>query len=318
MDESAYRPKMLGYDIDLAALFGALRAGWRPIAGGILGALALALIYLHLCDYTYTATLMVSPVMASASDNMASKLGGLKGLASLAGVNIGDNLGTQDFMLYQQGIYSRDVAEDLARNPVVMHTIFARQWDDGAKRWLPPNGLVRAVAVAVKGAIGIPDQPWQAPGGAALQEYIADNVSVAADAEKPIVTVSYRDKSQWFAAYFLHELDRAVDNKLRTNALTRAQQYSAYISEQLTRITNADVREALMATLTEQEKIKMMASATAAYAAQPFGTPSASRKPTSPKPFLVLFAAAITGGLAGSAAALWLAWRRGRLFIRRR
>jgi hypothetical protein len=309
MDATGNRPTMLGYDVDLAALFLCLRQRWRLIGGGALGAVLLALVYLHIADYTYTATLMVSPVMSSSSDNMAGKLGGLKGLASLAGVNIGDNLGTQDFMLYQAGLYSRDVADELAKNPVVMHTVFASQWDGAAKQWSQPSGLMQGVVAVVKGAIGIPGQPWQPPGGAVLQEYIADNVAVAADTEKPIVTISYRDKSQWFAAYFLRELDRAVDNKLRTNALTRAQQYSAYLSDQLTKITNADVREALMSTLSEQEKIKMMASATAPYAAQPFGNPSASRKPASPKPLLVMIAAVFIGVSLGVVGALWLGWR---------
>ena len=306
MDIAEDKRTLLGYDIDLDKLVGTLWQRRRLVFASILGAIVLAIVYLHIAIYTYTATLMVSPVLSSSSDNVSGKLGGLGGLASLAGINIGDDTGTQAFMLYQEGLYSRDVADELSKQPDIMHTVFHKQWDAANKQWVKPLGVVRALVGLVKGIVGIPDRPWQPPNGALLQEYITSNVSVDTDPQKPIVTITYRDEDPQFAVKFLRELDRAVDDKLRDIALVRANQYSDYLSDQMNKITNADVRQALLATLTDQEKIKMMASSTAPYAAQPFGLPSASRKPTNPKPALVLAAAVFAGGLFGILAALWL------------
>jgi hypothetical protein len=306
MTDAELKRTMLGYDIDLAELARTLWQRRKLLFSSIGGGVLLALVYLHVADYTYTATLMVSPVLSSSSDNLSSKLGGLSNLASFAGISVGSDMGTQAFMLYQEGLYSRDVANELAKDPDIMHTVFSKQWDADSKHWIGPSGARWALLVAAKSILGIPLKDWQPPNGALLQDYIVNNVTVDADPQKPIVTITYRDKDPAFAVKFLRGLDRAVDDKLRRNALTRANQYVDYLSDQLNKVTNADVRESLMATLTDQQKIKMMASVTAPYAAQPFGLPSASRKPTSPKPFLVLAAAIFAGGLLGVLCAVWL------------
>jgi len=305
MNDSADKSTLLGYDVDLGKLFQILLERKRLILASILGAVLLAIVYLHIATYSYTATLMVSPVISS-SDSMSSKLGGLSSLASLAGTKLPTDSGTQTFMLYQQGLYSRDVADEMARNPQIMHIVFRNQWDADRKQWIGPSRVVSFLVGLVKDVIGIPIRPWQPPSGALLQEYIVKNVTVDSDADKPIVTITYRDQDPQFAVAFLRELDRAVDHKLRGIAIVRANQYVGYLTSQLEKVTQADIRLALMSTLADQEKTQMMASATAPYAAQPFDLPSASRKPTNPKPFLVLAGALFAGGLLGVLSALCL------------
>lgn len=306
MSSSQHKRTLLGYDIDFGAFFAVVRARWRLFFATVIGTLLIALVYLHTATYKYTATLMVSPVQSSQGGSLSGKLGGLSNLASIAGINIGGDAATQAFMLYQKGLYSRDVADLLAKDPQIMHAVFQKQWDATAKQWIPPNPAVRAIVVFVQGLIGIPYRDWQPPNGALLQDYITDNVNVDADADKPVVTITYNDQDPEFAVTFLHALDRAIDNKLRDLALVRSNQYIGYLSDQLTKVTNTDVRDALMSTLTDQENTKMMASVTAPYSAQPFGPPTASRKPMVPKPALVLPAALIIGGFAASLAVIWL------------
>jgi hypothetical protein len=307
MSSSQHKRTLLGYDIDLGAFLSAIRVRRKLVFGIIVGTVLTALLYLHSATYKYTATLMVSPVMQSSqTGGLSSKLGRLGNLASIAGVNIGADPATQAFMLYQKGLYSRDVADQLAKDPLIMHAVFRKQWDAASKQWILPNPTVRSVAVFIQSLLGIPYHDWQPPDGALLQEYITNNVYIETEQDNPVVTITYSDEDQQFAVKFLHTLDRAVDNKLRDLALVRANQYTGYLSDQLTKVANTDVREALMATLTDQENTKMMASVTAPYSAQPFGPPSASRRPMFPKPFLVLAAALIIGAFAAGLAAIWL------------
>jgi len=307
MRSSKHKRTLLGYDIDLDELFGIVRARRKLVFAVVAGTVLAALLYLHIATYKYTGTLMVSPVIQSSqTGGLSSKLGGLSNLASLAGVNIGGDTATQAFMLYQKGLYSRDVADQLAKDPQIMHAVFRKQWDAANKQWIPPNPTVRSIVVFVQSLLGIPYHDWQPPDGALLQEYVINNVYIETEPDKPVVTITYGDEDPQFAVKFLHTLDRAVDNKLRDLALVRANQYIGYLSDQLTKVANTDVREALMATLTDQENTKMMASVTAPYSAQPFGPPSASRRPTFPKPLLVLAAALLIGGFAGGLAAIWL------------
>jgi uncharacterized protein involved in exopolysaccharide biosynthesis len=307
MNDSQRKSKLLGYDVDVGAFLAVLRARRRLFFSTIIGTLLIALLYLHIATYKYTATFMISPIpQSSQGGGISGKLGGLSNLASLAGINIGSDASTQAFLLYQKGIYSRDVADLLARDPEIMHAVFYKQWDPAAKQWIQPNPTVHAVVVFMQELVGIPTHDWQPPDGAVLQDYIMDNVAVDAEPDKPIVTITYNDRDSEFAAKFLHALDRAVDNKLRDLALVRSNQYIGYLSDQLTKVTNSDIRDALMSTLVDQENTKMMASVTAPYSAQPFGPPTSSRKPMVPKPPLVLAAALIIGVFAGSLAVLWL------------
>jgi hypothetical protein len=305
MSESATSSAPRGYDINFKTLIRVISARRKLVFSCMGATLLLAIVYLHVALHTYTATFMVSPIPSS-SDGLSSKLQGMGALASLAGARLNLDSGSQSFLLYQQAIYSRDVANVLSRNPVVMHRLFAGQWDAETQQWKRPNGPLRSVSGAIKSVIGIPVRPWLPPDGAALQEYIQHNVGVVADPEKPVVVITYDNVDPAFAVFLLTELDRAVDAKLRKIALLRATEYVDYLSTQLMQVTNSDVRQALINTLTEQERIKMMVNATAPYAAQPFGPPSASRAPTKPKPSLVLFIAILVGGLLGALCALTL------------
>jgi hypothetical protein len=315
MDEQPQRQNLLGYDIDLNRVWKNIRRGRKLIVGCIFGAFLFGIAHLQMTPYTYTATLMVSPVLSSSSNGIAGKLGSLGGVASLAGIDLGGDTGSLDFALYQEGIFSRDVADDLAKDPDIMHTLYGGQWNAAEKRWNPPPDFLRLVVGGVKTVLGMPQVAWQPPSGAELQGYIANSVRVTKDPKKPFVVITYDDTDPQFAVRFLSKLDRAVDRKLRQNAWGRASQYSNYISDQLNKVTNADIRQAMMTALTDQEKIKMMASATAPYAAQPFAPPSASRRPTSPSPMRVLLFAIVLGFVAGIAATLlpptqrWLARR---------
>jgi len=82
----------------------------KTILWTVLATVLVAIIYLHSATYLYTAELDVTPVQSSAS-NVGGKLGGLSGLASLAGVNLPQNSGEAQFELYVEGIQSRSVAD---------------------------------------------------------------------------------------------------------------------------------------------------------------------------------------------------------------
>src|SRR6185312_4149192 len=178
MSSSQQKRTLLGYNIDLGAFFSVVKARRRLVFSIVTATILLAILYLNTATYKYTATLMVSPVQSSQGSGLSGKLGGLGNLASLAGINIGGDAATQAFMLYQKGLYSRDVADLLAKDPQLMHAVFHKRWDAAAKQWIPPNPTVRAIAQFVQTILGMPLHDWQPPDGSLLQEYINDNVNV--------------------------------------------------------------------------------------------------------------------------------------------
>lgn len=282
-------------EIDLGELLRTIWAGRLTILLVAGAFLMLAILYLHVATYRYTAQLILTPAQASGT----SRLGGLGGLASLAGINLPQDQGDLSFSLYQEGVYSRGVADALARHPDLMLVVFGNEWNAGTGQWEKPESFVSSAIATVKHVLGAPVYAWRQPDGARLQEYVKREVSVAEDMKKPFITVTFTHPDPDFAISFLNKLNAELDNILRQKALERSTGNIAYLSEQLERVTIAEHRAAIAESLSEQEKQRMAASSSAPYAADPFGNASASLRATSPRPSLILVASVVGGVMIG-------------------
>lgn len=300
-------PQIGADEIDLRELFRTLWAGrWTIMAvAGMF--LVLASLYLRVATYRHTAELFLTP----AQSNGASRLSGLGGLASIAGINLPQGQGEMSFSLYQKGVYSRSLAEALARHPAIMHRVFADEWNAETGQWEQPQGFVPSTISMAKTVLGAPVYPWRAPEAGRMQLFLSKSVTVTEDSKNPFATLSFRHKDPAFAVYFLDVLNTELDSILREKALERSTSNIAYLSDQLGKVTIAEHRAAIAESLSEQEKERMAASSSAPYAAEPFGSASASLRPTSPKPVLVLAASLVGGVMLGSLLVLLLGPDRG-------
>jgi len=293
--------------IYLGDLVRRLIAQWPIIVGCMILALVGGGLTLHYATYTYTAELKVTPTQSS-SQNLP--LQGLSGLASLAGVSLPRDLGSTQFVLYVEGVTSRSAADALAQNPQVMKIIFKSEWDARGNRFVERLGPFENWINSAKKMIGIPVYPWTPPDGARLREYLVDRIRVAEERVKPIVTLSYDHEDPVFAVAFLTTLNKTVDDQLRQRSLARVNENIAYLSRQLATITLTEHRSAITQALSEQEKTKMLASSSTAFAAEMIGVASASFRPTKPNPLVAIAVSVLGGFLLGVIIALWWEWLR--------
>jgi uncharacterized protein involved in exopolysaccharide biosynthesis len=319
-------------DFDIAPAASAEQAGWRDVdavdigrlfamvtarkwwvIGSVVAALVVAVVYLNLAKYTYTVEYQVTPT----DSNTQSLLGNLGGLASLAGVNLPGKNDASPFSLYLEALRTRGVAEEAARDPLILQGAFPKDWDDAAGRWRKPDSAVGAIADAVKSTLGLPVYAWRAPDAAALQKFIGDNVTIAEIPKKSLASISIEHESPAFATRLLAAIHRAGDEQLRRRSLTRSTAYIDYIARQLPLVSIAEQRAALSRVLSDQEKQRMIASAGVPFAADPFSPITVSPRPTWPKPILILAIALIGGLFVGVALAAVLGWRDLRLATRR-
>ncbi len=264
----------------------------------VIGFMAAAVAYLNVANYRYTAELKITPAQSSGGGSAGGA--GLASLASLAGVSLGKESSVTPFQLYIEGVKSRAVAEAMARQPEIMKVVFQGEWAESERRFVNRPGAASQISRAVKNALGIPVYPWQAPDAARLQQYIQNNVNIIESPKSPVVTLTFSHPDPQFAELFLASLNRNLDEQLRRKALIRTGRYISYLSEQLRRVTIAEHRLALTNSLSEQEKFRMMASSGLAYAADPFGEPTSSIIPTSPKPATTLVLSAFLGLAVGT------------------
>jgi uncharacterized protein involved in exopolysaccharide biosynthesis len=285
---------------DLILFFWGVR--WALLIGATLG-IGLGLLFLGVATYRYTATLTVTPVQSE----MAQLSGNMSGLAAIAGFSLPGAGDVSDFNLYLVALQSRQVAAELAKDDKIMQRLFRSQYDVPSGRWLRPNDFIANFSSASKSALRVPGTDWKRPDAADLQKILQEKVKIITDRKLNITNISFDDRDPEFAAKLITDLHEKTDDVLRRRALVRADQAIGYLKKQLSQVQLAEHRQALAAILGEQEKMRMLASSAAPYAAQPFGDAVSSSRPTSPKPIIVLFLG-LVGGMSASLGAL-LGWR---------
>lgn len=256
----------------------------------LIASFAVASIYLHNATYRYTAELKVTA--AAQQRELPSNL---TGLASLAGVSLPGAGQSTPISLYIETMHSRDVADVLAGDPKLMRHVFADQWDPSRRLWHEPQSALKGPIQFAKAVFGVPSRPWKRPSGDALQRYIDTVLTVYENAKTGVTTVLVSDPDPQFAALLLGRLNAAADSHLRRRARQRSSEYISYIQSKLPAITIAEHRLALLASLSDQEKQQMMASAASAFAAEPLGEIAVGNKPSNPKPLVVLAIATALG-----------------------
>lgn len=296
--------------IDIAATLRLLRRRWTLIAGCVVAALIVAVVYLNFVTYRYAVQMRIVPVAAANGDGLSSKLSQIGGLAAVAGVSLPDAGGSGTFKLFVEAMHSRDVADILARDRELMHDVFAKEWDARTKTWRRPQGFVHDLAGTLKSMLGVPARPFAPPGAARLQDWMETQVSVDQNLKTPVVTITILSDRPAFAVKFLDRLCTTIDAMLRERAQLRTDDYIRYLSARLPTITLAEQRIAIFQALGEQERLKMAMSSDRPYAAETFEHPAASDRPVVPVPLKVLAIALILGLLVGVGLAFVIPRRR--------
>jgi uncharacterized protein involved in exopolysaccharide biosynthesis len=191
-----------------------------------------------------------------------------------------------------------------------MRKIFNSEWDPSRNGWHAPRGVAFSVKSVWLSILGVKGREWAAPDGARLQEYLGRKLQVVQSTKKQIVAINFSHADPVLARDLLTALHTAVDGQVRRRTLERVDESIAYLAGKLNVVSNVEHQKALADALSEQEKLKMMASSSVAFAAEPFGTPSVLAHPTSPKPGRVLFSAIALGVFFGVAFAVAMAKQR--------
>lgn len=260
-----------------------------------------AILYLRSADYTYSSELRIAP--APSATRESSSLGALTSLATLTGATL-ESIPVTPFRLYVEGVYTREVAARLAKDPALMHQVFADEWDAGARQWREPSRTGKALRGGLYSLLGVPTARWTPPDAARMQAWIAANVTLNQTPKTPIVTLGLATTDREFGKAFLLRLHGTVDSWLRERTLERTRNNIAYLNQRLPTVTLADHRQALFATLSDQQQREMTARNPAAFAAETFGNPTASPRPTSPRQLPIMGIALVLGLITGAGAAL--------------
>lgn len=283
-------PEPAAEQLDLVRIASALwRHRWAA-AVAVAAALLLAFVYLNRATFRYEA----SAVLVPAEQTSTFSTEGLASLSAVIGVELSPQSGS-GFALFREAAESLDVAEALARDERILNTVFSHLRDPRTGEWREPDSLLGSVGKAIRKLSGAPPRAFRPPAGEELQIYLQRNVSISPDRRRALTTVRFQHPDPAFARYMVERVITEADDFLRAKSLARSSDYIDYLEERLGQVQIAEHRSALTQALSSYEMMRMMASSTVPFTAEPFGDVVVSLDPVSPRPVLVYAAAVVIG-----------------------
>jgi len=289
-------------EIDLRELFGTLWRGKLLLILCVVAAIAISALYLHSAERKYTVRYVFAPV---ATKNSGPNLGGLGGLASLAGVSLPSS-SSGDFLTFKFLMKSEEVAAQILEDEALIQTIFASEWDVASQTYRkPPDGRYSPYIRTVRKLLtGQDARGYAAPNAARLSNWLSQAFSSSEDRDTGFLTLSAETSAPELMIQVMAKATEKTDRLLKERYIASAEQTMGFYQRQLSKARAREHREALAKLIAQEDQKLMLASKGTYFVAEPLTKPSVSLNPTSPKASLVLALSVVLGGFFGAALVL--------------
>jgi len=258
---------------------------WRVIWGnrklivGVVFAVALLAAGISLTmPNIYRAEILLAPVSdeGSKSGGLSSALGGLGGLASMAGISLGGGGSVEENLAV---LKSREFLWQFIKDQKLMPILFEDDWDVDKKRWKDDDpkkqpGLWDAYRLFTKGSL----------------------LTVSKDKDSGLVTVGIEWKDAALASQWVNLLISRLNEFLRQQAISRSNGNLHYLNKELSRTHVADMRQALFELISQQQKKAMLANTQKEFAFQVIDKAVAPDRKAKPKRALIVILSAFVAG----------------------
>jgi uncharacterized protein involved in exopolysaccharide biosynthesis len=280
-------------DFDFAELGRFIWRGKRLLTAITALGLALALVYLALAARKYTAVVVLAPAQEMSGGNLGGALSQFAGAASMLGVSLPQASGSGEFPKFQELLTSTRVAGALIASCDPRAKMFPGKYDRENGQFT--GGLMNgALGNVYRTFFGLP--PGHEPDAWDVSRYLGKEIGLELEAKTGLLKVSFTHRDPVFAVNLLNQMVSSTDSLLKADRRAVAIQKIAYFNEKLKNVTMAENRAALIALLTEEEKVMSVIEIKAPYAAKILIPAQASSDPTQPNIPLVL-ALGFVGGL---------------------
>ena len=284
-------------EIDLKELFGVLWAGKVLIVAiTVLFAIGSVLIALSIPNQ-YKATALLAPAQSDGG-GLSSALGQLGGLASLAGVSIGEGTSSES-QIAQEVMKSWSFVESfIADNRLEVEVYAGEGWnkssgelqidddvyDADQKVWLLEDDETGELR---------PPTSWE------LFERFSEMFSVSQDKQTGLVSVSIEYYSPQIAKEWLDLYIAAINKHMQARQVAKVSRNIDYLEEQIAKTSIAEMREVFYTIIEEQTKNRMVAEASPDYAFLAVSPSMVPEEKSKPSRALICVLGILLGGMLG-------------------
>lgn len=273
-----------------------IRFALFAIVGAFAG-VATAVIASSILAPRYQASFTISPAQSSnklSSISVDVPFGGdlLDGLSGGSG-----SPGRVNYDRFLAVLSGRGIAQEIATSPVLMHRIFAPQWDAISRQWHPAGGLSATTGRQLREWFGIPG--WQPPGPDDVMRYLDSHLIVTPlrkGTMHEVAIVSTDPKLSLDLTRFV--LERA-DATLRSHDLGNSAFNVGYLREQLAANSIAELRSSISRDLSSEMLKQMQVRNPRPYGIEIFSEPALQSRPVFPNPPIMTLFGLVGGAVVG-------------------
>ncbi|OOF20414.1 LPS O-antigen length regulator [Salinivibrio sp. IB574] len=291
-------------EIDLRELFAALWQGkWLIIAVTFVFVVAGVGYSLHLPNI-YKSEALLAPANEKSVGGLASMADQLGGLASLAGVNLGSNGGSETQIALATLKSRQFISEFVHANQLEVPLMAAEAWDQETgewkidserynpetKTWLKPEGA----------RVNKPAAPtdWE------LYKAFSKFLSINEQKDNGLVTISFESESPIMAQHVTEKLVAAINARMKADKLQETNTNIAYLRQQLENTTLTQMQNVFYQLIEEQTKTLMLAEVQDEFVFKTVDPAIVPEEKAGPKRALICILATLLGGMLGVAIVL--------------
>jgi len=265
-------------EIDLLAYWRLIWGERKLILSITFAAALLAVAYSLTLPNIYRAEALLAPVKAEESKSgLASALGGLGGLASMAGISVGGGGSVDENIAV---LKSREFLWKFIKDQKLMPVLFEDDWDAELGKWKESS-------------------PEDQPSLWAAYRMFNGLLTISPDKKSGLISVGVEWTDPALAAAWANALVMRVNEHLRQQAIARSNSSLKYLRAELLRTQIEEMRQALFELITKEQGKAMLANTRKEFAFQVLdGAVEPDRKAKPKRSLIVILTAFVAGFLA--------------------
>jgi uncharacterized protein involved in exopolysaccharide biosynthesis len=283
-------------EIDLKELFSALWAGKITIILTTFVASVIAVAIALSMPNIYRAEALLSPVSAAGGgmNGLANKFGGL---ASLAGVSLGDG-GFDKTTMGIEVLKSRTFFADFVdKHPVMVDLMASNGWDSNTNNVLIDTEIYDVASQAWVREAKAPRK--SEPSVQEAHEVFSELLSVSQDEESSFIKIAIEHYSPYVAKQWVDWLVQDINNTIRNQEVQQAQRSINYLLNQIEQTKLSELQMGFFELIQSQTETIMLANASPEYLFKTLDPAVVPELKAKPLRALICMLGFLLGGMVG-------------------
>jgi capsular polysaccharide biosynthesis protein len=289
------QPKEMNDEIDFSVLFAILwRAKWFIISCTLFFAIVGG-IYAFMKPDIYRADVLLTPTTADTTSQLESVASRFGGLASLAGINVGNGYsGVQKALYAIQVLQSRKfIGNFILKHNLLVPLMAAEGWNKESEELIYNSDIY-----------DVKNSQWVSEEGrvikpkllVAIHYFKREILQIDIDTKTEMITISVDFYSPYISQQWVNWLVEDLNHEIRLQDMTDAQNSINYLNQQVLQTSLADTRSMLYQLVEQQTKKLMLTEVHQEYVLKTVDPAVVATGPVKPRRLLIIAIACVLGG----------------------